>query len=173
MIQHCTTTYKRFLILLLLYSGRSLINLTFYNYPPYPIFKQVSFSVANDMNQDFTVLSVLFVGKLLGFLLQKRRLEARDTADRGTSKGRCYIASNFCALTCDLCLFCRNCSISQRGQRHWDRTAVKSKQITCRNEVYQRSLRLETASGERTGDKKLDKPRRLFTRNTLRKRQRS
>lgn len=52
MIQHCTTTYKRFLILLLLYSGRSLINLTFYNYPPYPIFKQVSFSVANDMNQD-------------------------------------------------------------------------------------------------------------------------
>ena len=173
MIQHCTTTYKRFLILLLLYSGCSLINLTLYHYLPYSIFKQVSFSVANDMIQDFTVLSVLFVGKLLGFLLQKRRLEARDTADRGTSKGRCYIASNFCALTCDLCLFCRNCSISQRVQRHWDRTAVKSKQITCRNEVYQRSLQLETASGERTGDKKLDKPRRLFTRNTPRKRQRS
>ena len=69
MRQHGTITYKRFLILLLFYSGCSLINLTFYNYPPYPIFKQVSFSVANDMNQDFTVLSVLFVGKLLGFLL--------------------------------------------------------------------------------------------------------
>ena len=69
MIQHGTTTYNRFLILLLFYSGCSLINLTFDNYPPYPIFKQVSFSVANDMNQDFTVLSVLFVGKLLGFLM--------------------------------------------------------------------------------------------------------
>ena len=52
MIGHGSTTYKRFLILLLLYSGCSLINLTFYNYSPYPIFKQVSFSVANDMNQD-------------------------------------------------------------------------------------------------------------------------
>ena len=69
MIQHCTTTYKRFLILLLLYSGCSLISLTLYHYLPYSILKQVSFSVANDMNQDFTVLSVLFVGKLLGFLL--------------------------------------------------------------------------------------------------------
>ena len=156
MIQHCTTTYKRFLILLLLYSGCSLINLTLYHYLPYSIFKQVSFSVANDMNQDFTALSVLFVGKLLGFLMQRHRLEARDTADRGTSNGRCYIASNFGALTCDLCLFSRICSISQRVQRHWDRTAVNSNQITCRNEVYQRSLRLETASGERTGDKKLD-----------------
>ena len=156
MIQHCTTTYKRFLILLLSYSGCSLINLTLYHYLPYSIFKQVSFSVANDMNQDFTALSVLFVGKLLGFLMQRHRLEARNTADRGTSNGRCYIASNFGALTCDLCLFCRNCSISQRVQRHWDRTAVSSNQITCRNEVYQRSLRLETASGERTRDKKLD-----------------
>ena len=156
MIEHGTTTYKRFLILLLLYSGCSLINLTFYNYPPYPIFKQVSFSVANDMNQDFTVLSVLFVGKLLGFLVQKRHLEARDTADRGTSNDRCYITSDFFALTCDLCLFCRNCRISQRVWTHWDRAAVNSNQITCRNELYQRSLRLETASGERTGDKKLD-----------------
>lgn len=156
MIEHGSTTYKRFLILLLLYSGCSLINLTFYNYPPYPIFKQVSFSVANGHESRFTVLSVLFVGKLLGFLMQKRRLEARDTADRGTSNGRCYIASNFCALTCDLCLFCRNCSISQRVSRHQDRTVVNSNQIRCRNEVYQRSLRLEIASGERTGDKKLD-----------------
>ena len=156
MIEHGSTTYKRFLILLLLYSGCSLINLTFYNYSPYPIFKQVSFSVANDMNQDFTVLSVLFVGKLLGFLVQKRYLEARDTADRGTSNDRCYITSDFFALTCDLCLFCRNCRISQRVWTHWDRAAVNSNQITCRNEVYQRSLRLETASGERTGDKKLD-----------------
>lgn len=69
MIQHCTTTNKRFLILLLLYSSCSLISLTFYHYLPYPIFKQVSFSVANDMNQDLTALSVLFVGKLLGFLM--------------------------------------------------------------------------------------------------------
>ena len=37
MIQRVATTYKRFLILLLFYSGCSLINLTFYNYPPYPI----------------------------------------------------------------------------------------------------------------------------------------
>ena len=125
------------------------------------------------MNQDFTALSVLFVGKLLGFLMQRHRLEARDTADRGTSNDRFSITSDFFALTCDLCLFCRNCSISQRVWTHWDRAAVNSNQITCRNEVYQRSLRLETASGERTGDKKLDKPRRLFTRNTPRKRQRS
>ena len=156
MIQHGTTTYKRFLILLLLYSGCSLISLTLYHYLPYSIFKQVSYSVANDMIQDFTVLSVLFVGKLLGFLVQKRHLEARDTADRGTSNDRCYITSDFFALTCDLYLFCRNCRISQRVWTHWDRAAVNSNQITCRNEVYQRSLRLETASGERTGDKKLD-----------------
>ena len=129
MIQHGSTTYKRFLILLLLYSGCSLINLTFYNYPPYPIFKQVSFSVANDMNQDFTVLSVLFVGKLLGFLVQKRHLEARDTADRGTSNDRCYITSDFFALTCDLCLFCRNCRISQRVWTHWDRCRGKKQVI--------------------------------------------
>ena len=69
MIQHSTTTYKRFLILLLLNSGCSLINLTMYHFLPYTIFKQVLFSVANDMNQDFTALSVLFVVKLLGFLM--------------------------------------------------------------------------------------------------------
>lgn len=34
MIQHGTTTYKRYLILLLLYSGCSFISLTFYHYYP-------------------------------------------------------------------------------------------------------------------------------------------
>ena len=169
MIQRGATTYERFLILLLFYSGCSLINLTFYNYPPYPIFKQVSFSVANDMNQDLQPYQFSSQVNYLVFLC-RNAVWKPGILQIGV---RCYIASNFCALTCDLCLFCRNCSISQRVQRHWDRTAVNSNQITCRNEVYQRSLRFETASVERTGDKKLDKPRRLFTRNTPRKRQRS